>query len=88
MWLKQTLYVRYFTKLIWCVFGIGPLFCVYLVIDQWKSRQYVLVILMDSILEHSVIYQWINQKICVRNFTELIRGKFGIGPVIKADTAC
>ena len=48
----------------------------------------MLAILLETMLEHSVIDQLVKQTLCVRTFTELIRGKFGIGTVLKAETLC
>ena len=53
-----------------------------------KCRNYVLAIILERVWEHSLIDQLIKHTLCVRKFTDLIRGRFVIGPVIKADTMC
>ena len=70
-WLKQTLCVSYFTKLIWGTFGIGPSFRVRFLIDHLINK---------TIWVHLLIDQWLKQTLCVIYFTQFIWSSFGIAP--------
>ena len=87
-WLKQTLYVIYFTKLIWGKVGIGYWFGVHLVIFQWIKQILCVSYLMSWLKVDSVIDQWLKQTLCVSYFTEFIESTFGNWPLIKAETMC
>ena len=87
-WLKQTLCVIYFKKLIWGKFGIRTSFLVHFVIDQWIKQTLCLAILLGTIWVYLVVDLWLKHTLCVVYFTELIWVTVVNWPVIKVDTLC
>ena len=98
-WLKQTLYVSYFTNFIWGSFNNWPVdieyaLCYLFILNdfdfsRWLSsnliRHFLLDILLSWFLVYSVIDKWLNKRICLRYITEFILVVFGNWPVIKVE---
>ena len=100
-WLKQTIYVIYYTELILGTFGNLP-------VNKSDTMSYLFqrlilsifgnlpVIKSDTMLDFSlswfrgklIIDMWLHKTLCVRYFTELIWGTFGNWPVNKVYTMC
>ena len=53
-----------------------------------KGIHYELAILLDLLRDHYIINQLIKQTLCDSLFIDLIKGTFGIVPVIYSETKC